>query len=129
MATRRITSASPFETQFGFCRGIRHGNQISIAGTAPIGPDGKTVGIGDPAAQARRCFDIIVDTINALGGSIEHTTRTRMFLTNIDDWQTIGAVHGEYFGKIQPVATMVAVAALIDPQWLVEIEAEALVEQ
>ena len=128
MTTQRITTASRFEAQFGFCRGLRRGNQISVAGTAPIGPDGETVGVGDPAAQARRCFDIISETIDALGGSLEHTIRTRMFLTNINDWQAIGAVHGEYFGEIQPVATMVAVEALIDPQWLVEIEADALID-
>ena len=121
-----VSSASPFEVQFGFCRGVRHGNVIHVAGTAPIGEDGSTVGIGNPAAQARRCFEIIQRTIEQLGGSLDNVVRTRMFLTRIDDWQTVGAVHGEFFGDVRPVSTMVQVAALIDPDWRVEMEAEAL---
>ncbi|MEM7244818.1 MAG: RidA family protein [Acidobacteriota bacterium] len=122
-----ITSASRYEPLFGFCRAIRTGNTIAIAGTAPIGDDGKTVGIGDPAAQARRCFGIILHALDELGGSPYDLVRTRMFLTRISDWETIGKVHGEYFGEIRPVSTMVEVSALIDPAWFIEVEADAIV--
>ncbi len=129
MPTRkRITTASPYENRFGFCRAIRHGNVIHVAGTAPIGPDGNTVGVGDPATQARRCFEIMIAAIEELRGSASDVVRTRMFLTRIGDWETVGQVHGEYFADVKPVATMVAVSALIDPDWLVEFEAEALVQ-
>ena len=123
---QRIFSSSPFESQFGFCRAIRIGNVVHVAGTAPIGADGETVGAGNPAAQARRCFDIIGKSLEALGATYADVVRTRMFLTRIADWPVIGEVHGEYFGKSKPVSTMVEVSQLIDPEWLVEIEAEAL---
>ena len=124
---RRVSSSSPFEELFGFCRATRIGDRIHVAGTAPIGPDGSTVGVGDPAAQARRCFDIIGDALGELGGSYDDVVRTRMFLTDIDDWEAVGRVHGDYFRHIRPVSTMVAVARLIDPDWRVEIEADALI--
>ena len=95
---RSVLSASPFEELFGFCRASRVGNRIHVAGTAPIGAEGLTVGLGDPAAQARRCFDIIGEALRELGGSYEDVVRTRMFLTDIDDWEVIGRVHGDYFG-------------------------------
>ncbi|MCZ6709193.1 MAG: RidA family protein, partial [Gammaproteobacteria bacterium] len=120
MTTRQqIFSASPYESQFGFCRATKIGNIIFVAGTAPIGTDGRTVGVGDPAAQARRCFDIIGESLEALGASYADVTRTRMFLTRITDWSVIGSVHGEYFHQINPVSTMVEVSRLIDPDWLV----------
>jgi enamine deaminase RidA (YjgF/YER057c/UK114 family) len=123
-----VFSASPFEAQFGFCRAVKIGNVIHVAGTAPIGADGKTVGIGDPAAQARRCFDIIGESLASLGAGYHNVVRTRMFLTRIDDWPLIGAVHGEYFQEVMPVSTMVEVSRLIDPDWRLEIEAEALLD-
>ena len=126
---RSVFSASPFEELFGFCRATRVGDWIQIAGTAPIGEQGLIVGIGDPAAQARRCFDIIGAALSELGGSYEDVVRTRMFLTDINDWEVIGRVHGDYFRDIQPASTMVAVTRLIDPDWRVEIEAEALLAQ
>lgn len=121
----RHFSGSPFETQFGFCRAMRSGNRILVAGTAPIGEDGQTVAPGDAGLQARRCFDIIQAAIESLGGSLEDVVRTRMFLTDIRDWETVGAVHGDYFGEIQPVSTLIEVSGLIDPDWRVEFEAEA----
>ena len=124
---RRVSTTSPFEELFGFCRATRVGDCIHIAGTAPIAPDGSTVAASDPAAQARRCFDIIGAALDELGGCSDDVVRTRMFLTHIDDWEVVGRVHGEYFRHIKPVSTMVAVARLIDPDWRVEIEADALV--
>ncbi len=125
---RRITTASPYENQFGFCRALRVGDIIHVAGTAPIGPDGKTVGVGNAGAQARRCFEIMIGAIEELGGSARDVVRTRMFLTRIADWDTVGRVHGEFFADVKPVATMLGIDALIDPDWLVEFEAEAVVQ-
>lgn len=123
---KRISTGSPYEPLFGFCRAIRAGNLIAIAGTAAIGADGKTVGVGDPAAQARRCFEICEEALRQLGADLKDVVRTRMLLTRIEDWEVVGKVHGEFFGKIRPVSTMVQVAKLIAPDWLVEIEADAV---
>lgn len=126
---RRVSSASPYEALFGFCRALRLGDSVWVAGTAPIGPDGETVGPGDPEAQARRCFEICEQALAALGAGLRHVVRTRMMLTRIEDWEVIGRVHGEFFRQAPPVSTMVQVAGLIDPQWLIEVEVEAVVEE
>lgn len=124
---RRITTASPYEALFGFCRAIRVGNHISISGTAPIGPDGNTVSPNDAAQQARHCFDIMRAALEGLDAGLVDVVRTRMYLTHIEDWEVVGRVHGEYFGAVQPASTMVAVVRLIDPDWRVELEADAIV--
>ncbi len=124
MARDRTQSASPFERAFGFSRAVRCGNCILVSGTGPIEPDGSSTP-GDAAAQARRCFAIIAAAIEELGGSMADVVRTRMFVTDAADGDAIGAVHGEIFGDIRPAATMVVVAALLRPEWKVEIEAEA----
>ncbi len=123
----RISTGSPYEPLFGFCRALRVGDAIHVAGTAPIGPDGETVGVGDAAAQARRCFEICREALEKLGGGLGDVVRTRMFLTRIEDWEAVGRVHGEFFAEVRPVATMVGVAQLIRPEWLVEIEVDAVV--
>jgi enamine deaminase RidA (YjgF/YER057c/UK114 family) len=123
-----VSPASPYEAIIGFSRAVRIGNPIAVGGTAPIGPDGKTAGIGDPAAQARRCLEIIVAAIEKAGGRKADVIRTRTFLTRAEDWEAVGRVHGEYFVDIRPASTMVVVKALLDPVWLVEIEADAIVE-
>lgn len=124
---RRYTqSASPFEVTFGFSRAVRTGNRILVSGTGPIEPDGSSTS-GDAADQARRCFAIIGAAIGELGGSLGDVVRTRMFITDAADGDAIGAVHGELFGDIRPAATMVVVAALLRPEWKVEIEAEAVI--
>lgn len=128
MTHRLISSGSPYEPQTGFSRAVRIGNFISVAGTAPIGPDRKTVGIGDPAAQARRCLQIIQTALEAAGASLSDVIRTRVYLTRVDDWEAVGAVHGEFFRDIRPACTMLQVVRLLEPEWLVEIEADALVE-
>lgn len=117
-------SASPFEDSIGFSRAVRKGQRILVSGTAPIGPDGQTVE-GDAYVQARRCFEIICEAVEALGGRPQDIVRTRMFLTDAEDWQAVGRAHGEVFRGIHPAATMVEVARLLDPAWRVEIEAEA----
>ncbi len=120
-------SGSPFETRFGFSRAVRIGNRIIVAGTGPIEEDWSSTP-GDAAAQAARCCAIIVRAVEELGGSAADIVRTRMFLTDLGDQDTVGAVHARYFGMARPAATMVGVAALCRPEWLVEIEAEAVVE-
>lgn len=121
---RSCRSASPFEESIGFSRAVRQGQRILVSGTAPIGVDGQTVE-GDAYAQARRCFEIICQAIEALGGQAGDVVRTRMYLTRAEDWQAVGKAHGEVFRGIDPAATMVVVKELLDPRWRVEIEAEA----
>ncbi|WP_298022337.1 RidA family protein [uncultured Parasphingopyxis sp.] len=123
---RDTQSGSPFEVAYGFSRAIRTGNRILVSGTGPIEADGSSTS-GDAAAQARRCFAIIGAAIRELGGSPGDVVRTRMFITDAADSDAIGAVHGELFGDIRPAATMVVVAALLRPEWKVEIEAEAVI--
>jgi enamine deaminase RidA (YjgF/YER057c/UK114 family) len=123
----RVSSGSPFESIVGFSRPVRIGDVIAIGGTAPLGPDGKTVGVGDAAAQARRCFEIARTALEELGASLDDVIRTRFLLTRIEDWQAVAKVHGEIFGEIRPVNTVVQVTRFIDPDWLVETEVDAVV--
>ena len=128
-ATRKlISSGSPYEPKIGISRAVRVGAIITVAGTAPIGVDGQTVGRGDPAAQARRCLEIIAAALSKAGASMNHVVRTRILLTRIEDWQAVAAVHGELFRDIRPVNTIMQVSRFIDPDWLVEIEADAVVD-
>jgi enamine deaminase RidA (YjgF/YER057c/UK114 family) len=106
---------------------VRVGNVIAVSGTAPIGPDGKTVGKGDAHTQARRCLQIIKEAIEEAGGSLEDVVRTRIYITDLAVWEQVGKAHGEFFAEIRPAATMAVVKSLVDPAWLVEIEAECLV--
>jgi enamine deaminase RidA (YjgF/YER057c/UK114 family) len=123
-----VSSGSPYEATVGFSRAVRTGSLVSVAGTAPLGADGRTVGRGDAAAQARRCLDIIAAALEGAGAAMRHVVRTRVLLTRIDDWQAVAGVHGEYFRNIRPVCTVVQVSGLIDPDWLVEIEADAVID-
>ena len=127
MDRRRATSGSPFEDQFGFCRAVRVGNRIVVAGTGPIEDDGTTTP-GDAAAQAERCCALIVAAIEELGGSAKDVVRTRMLLTDFNDQEAVGAVHAKLFGVARPAATMAGVAWLCREEWKVEIEAEAMLE-
>jgi len=127
MTHTRISSGSPYEPITGFSRAVRAGNIVAIAGTAPIGPDRKTVGIGDPAAQTRRCLEIIQAALEEAGATLNDVVRTRIFLTRVADWEAVGAVHGEFFRDIRPACTMLQVAQLLEPEWLVEIEADAVI--
>jgi enamine deaminase RidA (YjgF/YER057c/UK114 family) len=120
---RRAASGSPFEQRYGFARAVRAGDRVVVSGTAPVWPDGGCD--PDPAAQARRCCEIIVAALEELGATAADVVRTRMFVTDAGIADAVGAVHGEFFGIATPAATMVVVAALLDPRWLVEIEAEA----
>ena len=124
-SVQHTASASPFEAAFGFSRAIRKGNRIYVAGTGPIEPDGSSTA-GDAAAQARRCFAIITAAIEELGGAASDVVRTRMFITDAEDGEAIGTVHGKIFADVRPAATMIVVAALLRPEWRVAIEAEAV---
>lgn len=122
---QRITSGSPFEVTIGFSRAVRVADRVVVSGTAPIWPDGSCD--PDPGAQARRCLDIISIALADAGASMSDVVRTRMFLTDGRHADAVGRAHGEAFGDVRPAATMVVVAALLDPRWHVEIEAEAIV--
>jgi enamine deaminase RidA (YjgF/YER057c/UK114 family) len=108
---------------------VRVGRIVAVAGTAPIGADGKTVGEGDAAAQARRCLEIIRAALEQAGASLADVVRTRILLTRIEDWERVGQVHGEFFGDIRPANTVMQVARFIDPTWLVEFEVDAVVDE
>lgn len=123
----RSASASPYEAQIGFARAVRVDDRILVSGTAPVEPDGSSTP-GDAERQAERCFAIIGQAIEQLGGRIDDVVRTRMYLTDADDAEAVGRVHGRVFGNARPAATMLVVAALLRPEWRVEIEAEAIVE-
>lgn len=124
MAKRlRVSSGSPFEPVIGFSRAVRVGDRVLVAGTGPVWPDGSCP--DDAYVQARRCFEIATDAMAEAGAHAGDVVRTRMYLTSAADADAVGKAHGELFGTIRPVATMVVVAGLLDPRWRVEIEVEA----
>ena len=121
---RRIASGSPFEPTIGFSRAVRAGDRVVVSGTGPVVPDGPCP--DDAGDQARRCFEIIAAALTEAGASLDDVVRTRMYITAATHADAVGAVHGEILGHVRPAATMVVVAALLDPAWKVEIEAEAV---
>lgn len=127
MKRRSVSSGSPYEPIVGLSRAVRIGNVVAVAGTAPLGPDGETVAAGDPAAQARRCFEISLAALEQLGAGLEDVIRTRILLTRIEDWRVVAEVHGEFFRDVRPVNTTMQVSRFIDPTWLVETEVDAVI--
>jgi enamine deaminase RidA (YjgF/YER057c/UK114 family) len=121
---RRISSGSPYEPTIGFSRAVVVGDRVLVSGTGPVFPDGSCP--PDGPAQAERCLEIILEALAEAGAGPEHVVRTRMFITDPDEAGAIGEVHGRFFGEVRPAATMVVVAALVEPRWKVEIEAEAV---
>jgi len=125
MRRQRISGHSPYEPVFGFCRAVVAGDRVLVAGTAPVPPGG-----GPPPAapydQARLCLDLIGEALVQAGTSLDHVVRTRIYLTSAGHWREVARAHGEIFAAVRPAATAVIVAGLLDPAWLVEIEAEAL---
>jgi enamine deaminase RidA (YjgF/YER057c/UK114 family) len=120
---KNISGGSPFEPIIGFSRAVRVGNTVHLAGTGPVGADND-----DAAGQTRRIFAIAEKALSEAGASFKDVVRTRMYLTRVEDWEAVGHVHGEFFGDIRPAATMVVVAALLNPNWRIEIEMDAVVQ-
>jgi enamine deaminase RidA (YjgF/YER057c/UK114 family) len=125
MDRRLARSRSPYEETIGFSRAMRVGGTIAVSGTAPVWPDGHVD--PDPAVQARRCWEIALAALEELGGRVEDVVRTRMYVVSPDVADAVGAVHGEIFDGVRPASTMVVVAGLLDPRWLVEVELDAVV--
>ncbi len=121
---RRVSSGSSFEPVIGFSRAVRAGDRVLVSGTAPIWPDGSCD--PDPYRQAQRCLEIIAVALAQAGAAPRDVVRTRTYLTRAEDWEVVGKAHGEVFGETRPASTMVVVAALLDPRWRVELEAEAV---
>lgn len=119
------SSHSPYETSIGFSRAVRVGNVVAVSGTAPVWQDGHVD--PDPAAQARRCWEIALAALAELGGAPGHVVRTRQYVVRAADSEAVGAVHGEIFGEVRPASTMVVVAGLLDPRWWCEVELDAIV--
>ena len=124
MPRKLISSGSPYEPKLGFSRAVRAGGMVCVSGTAAIGATA-----GTPAEQARRCIEIIAHAPKQAGAQLSDVVRTRIYLLRIEDWEAVGQVHGEFFGTIRPATTVVQVLRFIDPAWLVEIEADAVIEQ
>lgn len=126
MDVQRVSSGAPWETKVGYCRALRVGAFAWVTGTAPVAEDGRVHAPGDAYEQARRCFEIIGRALGGLGLDLSAVVRTRMFVTDIGRWEEIGRAHREAFAGHPPTTTMVEVSRLIDPEMLVEIEADAV---
>jgi enamine deaminase RidA (YjgF/YER057c/UK114 family) len=129
MARRNISGNSPWEALVGYSRAVRVGPHVWVSGTTATDDSGTLVGVGEPGSQARQALDNVRRALEAAGAGIAQVVRTRIYVTNVDNWPEIAAAHAEFFGAVRPAATMVEVVRLVSPEMLVEIEAEAYVDE
>src|SRR5450432_3736090 len=124
MTRTNISGTSPFEPIIGFSRAVRIGNHVHVSGTGPVGADDASI-----ADQNQQCLTLIATALTKAGSAIGHVYRTRIYLTHVDDWEEAGRIHGQFFSTIRPAATMLVVAALLNPAWRIDIEADAFIPE
>ena len=129
MERQNVLLGSRFEELIGFSRAVRVGPFVSVGGTAPLAADGSTVGVGDVAAQTRRCFEIIADALERAGASLDDVVRTRLLMVDVEDFKEAAAVRKDFVGHVKPVDTIVQVDRFVNPEWLIEIEVDAIVAE